>query len=71
MSTVAEIEAVLPGLTMQELLQVESVLKKVQRQRAARQANPRLAAFEALQKSLALDEAKALAWQQKVRDARR
>ena len=71
MSTVAEIAAVLPGLTMQELLEVESVLKKAQRQHAARHANPRLAAFEALQKSLALDESKSRAWQEKVREARR
>jgi hypothetical protein len=71
MSTVAEIEAVLPGLTMQELLHVESLLRKMQRRHTASGANPRLAALEALQKSLALDEAKTRAWQKKVQDARR
>ena len=33
--------------------------------------NSRLAAFEALQKQLALDETKARAWQEKVRESRR
>ena len=75
MSTLAEIEAALPELTAQELRQVERLLRSVQSVprplTELRTGNPRLAAFEALQKRLGLDEAKARAWQENVREARR
>jgi hypothetical protein len=72
MSSVAEIEAALPALTLEGLRQLECALRRIQSERVqSPAANPRLAAFDALQRSLALDDEKARGWEQSIREARR
>ena len=74
MSTLAEIEEALPKLTSGELLRVEAVLRRIQREQGASPAlkgNPRLRALDALQARLALDSRKADAWVAAVHEARR
>ncbi len=74
MSTLAEIEEALPKLTGEELLRVEAMLHRIQREKTDTQAakgNPRLQALDALQSRLGLDAHKADAWAAAVREARR
>ena len=74
MSTLAEIEAAVATLPRAEKEQLHARLGvELKREIAAAATNPdgRLAALEALQKSLDFDEDKVRAWQALIRDARR
>ncbi|MEO6787277.1 MAG: hypothetical protein ABI318_14185 [Chthoniobacteraceae bacterium] len=74
MSTVTEIEAALPALSAEDLRRVEEAVHRVQEQNAKpnpAEAERRLQAFRALQKSLALDDRKVAEWIAMVRDSRR
>ena len=74
MSTVTEIEAALPALSVEELRRVEEAVHRTQEQKARpdpAEVERRLRALDALQKSLALDDRKAAEWIATVRDSRR
>ena len=74
MSTLTEIEAAVATLPRAEKEQLPARLGvELKKEIAAAATNPggRLAALEALQKSLNLDECKAQAWQSLIRAARR
>jgi hypothetical protein len=69
MSTVAEIEEALPGLTFQDLDRVEAALRRARASKAVA-SNPRLVALENLQRRLALDDHKVAQWKAAIQDAR-
>lgn len=74
MNTLTEIEAAVATLPREEKEQLHARLGvELKREIAAGATNPdgRLAALEALQKSLNLDDYKVRAWQALIRDARR
>ena len=74
MSTVTEIEAALPTLSVEELRHVEKAVHRAQEQKAKpdpAEVERRLRALDALQKSLALDDRKVAEWIAIVRDSRR
>ena len=74
MSTLAEIESAVASLPRAEKEQLHARLGvELKKEIAAAATNPdgRLAALEALQRSLNLDDYKVRAWQALIRDARR
>ncbi len=72
MSTVAEIEAILPELSAEDLRRVEAALRRLQGKGDADVVprNPQLRALDALQARLGLDQEKAAAWVATVHDSR-
>ena len=74
MSTVTEIEAALPALSVEELRLVEEAVHRTQDQKARpdpAEVERRLRALDALQNSLALDDRKVAEWIATVRESRR
>lgn len=72
MSTLAEIEAAVATLPRAEQEQLHARLtERLARKPASKDPTEWLANLKALQKSLALDDQKARAWEETIRDARR